>query len=385
MSQRYYFDYAAATPLDQSVAAAMREVEGMIGNPSSLHAEGRAVRERLEATRATIAKALAVKPAEIVFTGGSTEANNLAIFGSLTAIQYPKGEVVTLATEHLSVRQPLAAVQAQGHTVYNAELDESGRVNVAAFAQLITPHTVLVSLNMATPEVGTVQPLRQISQIIQAERQRRQVAGSQLPLVFHTDASAVLGLLAVSIDRYALDLVTISSAKLYGPSGIGALYVRSGTPLVPLLLGGGQEASRRAGTENVPGAVGLARALALAESQRHSETRRLAALRDQLWTELQDIPGVVCNTSLKYALPNTLNISIPGRDGEDLVLALDARGFAVATGAACAESQRQPSHVLMALGFDQARAQGSLRITLGRQTDESAVRSLAQAIREILA
>lgn len=384
MARRYYFDYAAATPIDNAVVAAMREAEELTGNPSSLHAEGRGTRELLEGARAAVAKTLAVKMTEIVFTSGSTEANNLAIFGSLTAVHYPAGEIVTLETEHPSVRQPMAVVQAQGHKVHRATLDKAGRVDMAAFVPLINPHTVLVSLNMATPEVGIVQPMRQISQVIQAERDRRRAQGSELPLIFHTDASAVIGLLPLSIDRYGLDLVTISSAKLYGPSGVGALFVRSGTPLTPILLGGGQEASRRAGTENVPGAVGLAQALTLAEAQRQSEAQRLALLRDQLWIKLKDLSDVVCNTSLKYALPNTLNISVPGRDGEDLVLALDARGFAVATGAACAESQRQPSHVLMALGFDKERAQGSLRITLGRQTDELAIRSLAQAIHEIL-
>lgn len=381
---RHYFDYAAATPLLPAVAASMAKAQQLTGNPSSLHAEGRAAREAVDQARIEVARVLAVKPQEIVFTSGPTESNNLAIFGSLTAIGFPKGEVLTLATEHPSVRQPLSAVKAHGYSVLDVPMQEDGRVDLSAFKKLLSPKTMLVSVAMATPEIGTVQPFREIAELIRHERARRIEQGSELPLLFHTDASSAAGLRPLAVDRFGFDLMSLGSAKVYGPHGVGALYVKAGTPLAPQLLGGGQELHLRAGTENIVGVVGFAKALQLAEAARHEEVIRLAEVRSCLWEALKDTAGITLNTTLKYSLPNTLNISFDTRDGEDLVLALDARGFAVATGAACAESSQAPSQVLLALGYSRERAQGSLRITLGRDSTASSVSSLAQAIRAIL-
>lgn len=384
MPQRYYFDYAAATPLDPSTVAVMAQAQQQYGNPASLHAEGRAAREALDACRADIARVLAARPEEIVFTSSSTESNNLAIFGSFAAIHHPKMTVLTLATEHAAVRRPMDVLREQGMTVKDLVIGEDGRIDLDAFQNALTDDVVLVSLAMVTSEIGTLQPMNECAKIVKYVREDRVSRGVKTPIIFHTDAASSAGLLSLHVSRLGVDLMTFGASKIYGPTGIAALYVKTGTPLVPMVLGGGQERSRRAGTESIPLAVGFAHAVMQAEGMRKAESARLHTLRAQLWDNLKDIPGIRLNSPLRHSLVNTLNVSFDSKDGEDLVLALDARGFAVATGAACAESSQEPSHVLLAIGRTPAEAQGSLRITLGRQTTKQSIDKLSAAIRVIM-
>ncbi len=382
--KRYYFDYAAATPLDDDVARQMHTARNQFANPASLHAEGRAAREVLEGARKRIAGVLDAQTREIVFTSGATESDNLAILGALTASGEVGARVITAPTEHAAVRACTQVARASGYDVVEVAVAETGMIDLVAVRKLMTDTTVLISIAMATSEIGTVQPIAEIGRLVREVRTDRETRGIATPIIFHTDASASLGFLPLSVDRLGVDLMTLASAKIYGPTGIGALYVRRGTPLTPIIIGGRQELSLRSGTPPVDLAVGFAVAATKAETLRKKEVRRLQALRDELWEQLREIPGIAFNGHKKKHLAGLLSISFSGFDGENLVLALDAAGFAVATGAACAESSDEPSHVLLALGRTQAEAQGSLRISLGRNSTEADVKKLASAIRKIV-
>lgn len=382
--KRYYFDYAAATPLDDKVAQAMQSARAQFANPASLYAEGRAAREALDSARKQIASVLGAQAREIIFTSGATESDNLAIFGSLTASGQNQAHIITAPTEHAAVRSCIQVAQASGYKVQEIEISETGMVDLESATQYINDDTVLISIAMATSEIGTIQPIAEIGQLVRKIRVDRQARGIATPIIFHTDASAALGFLPLSTDRLGVDLMTLSSTKAYGPAGIGALYVRRGTPLTPLIVGGQQEFSLRSGTPATELAVGFAVAATIAEKLRKKEVARLKLLRDELWRELQKIPNIIFNGYKKRHLAGILNVAFPGFDGEDLVLALDAAGFAVATGAACTESSNEPSHVLMALGLTRTQAQGSLRISLGRETTQSDVAKLASTIAKIV-
>lgn len=382
--KRYYFDYAAATPLDTEVAQEMEAARRAYANPASLYAEGRVARDLLDSARKRIAVVLGAQAREIVFTSGATESDNLAILGALTACGEPQARVITLPTEHAAVRACTQVAHASGYDVQEAVVAETGMVELAAVQKLVTDKTVLISVAITTSEIGTVQPIAEIGQLVREVRADREKRGIATPIIFHTDASAALGFLPLPVDRLGVDLMTLSSAKAYGPVGIGALYVRRGTPLTPMIIGGRQEASLRSGTPAVDLAVGFAAATEKAEAMRKDEVRRLQGLRSDLWRVLKDIEGIKLNGHNKKHLAGLINISFAGFDGEDLVLALDAAGFAVATGAACAESSDEPSHVLLALGRTRAEAQGSLRISLGRSTTSEDVQALVGAIRQIV-
>lgn len=353
-------------------------------NPASLYAEGREARDLLDSARKRIAVVLGAQAREIVFTSGATESDNLAILGALTACGEPQARVVTLPTEHAAVRACTQVARASGYDAQEAMVAETGMVELATVQKLITDKTVLISIAITTSEIGTVQPIAEIGQLVRGVRADREKRGIATPIIFHTDASAALGFLPLPVDRLGVDLMTLSSAKAYGPVGIGALYVRRGTPLTPMIIGGRQEASLRSGTPAVDLAVAFAAAAEKAEAMRKDEVRRLQGLRDDLWRGLKDIAGIKLNGHNKKHLAGLINISFAGFDGEDLVLALDAAGFAVATGAACAESSDEPSHVLLALGRTRAEAQGSLRISLGRSTTNDDVQALVGAIRKIV-
>ncbi|MDQ5943941.1 MAG: cysteine desulfurase [Patescibacteria group bacterium] len=381
---RYYFDYAAATPIDEDVVRAMESARTTFANPASLYAEGRAARELLDAARKRIAAVLGAQSREIVFTSGATESDNLAILGALTAAGEPQARVITAPTEHAAVRACTQVARASGYDVQEVEVAESGMINVETVRKRVTDTTVLLTLAIATSEIGTFQPIGEIGQLVREVRVDRQKRGIATPIILHTDASAALGYLPLPVDRLGVDLMTLSSSKTYGPVGIGALYVRRGTPLTPLIIGGRQEASLRSGTPAVELAVGFATATEKAEAMRKQEVTRLQVLHDELWMGLKAISGIQLNGHKKKHLAGMLNVSFAGFDGENLVLALDAAGFAVATGAACAESSDEPSHVLLALGRTRAEAQGSLRISLGRTTTSEEVQALISAIRKIV-
>jgi cysteine desulfurase len=362
----------------------MAEARQIWSNPASLHADGRAARELLEESRSKIARVLGAQTKEIIFTSGATESDNLAILGALTACGQANARIITLASEHAAARACMQVAFASGYDVVEAKIDETGMVNVADLRAVINDQTVLISVAMATSEIGTVQPIGEIGQLVRQIRAERKANHNPTPIIFHTDASNALGLLPLAVDRLGVDLMTISSAKAYGPAGIGALYVRRGTPLTPIIIGGRQESSLRSGTPAVELAAGFAAAATKAETMRKSEVKRLQDLGEEFFKGLKGISGVRLNGHKKKRLASVINLSFAGRDGEDLVLALDAAGFAVATGAACAESSDEPSHVLLAMGRTRAEAQSSLRISFGRDTSAQDVKKLTSAISKIV-
>lgn len=373
-----YLDYAAATPLDPRVLKAMQPYgKGGFANPSSLHAPGRAARHELEAARARIAKALGAKPAEIIFTSGSTEAATIAIQG--VARTRHTARLVASAIEHEAVQRCLAGMEAEGHQTGVITVGEQGVVQPDQVVAAIDDLTTLVCVQYANNEIGTIQPVAAIAAEIAKIRADREARGIIRPLYLYCDA-AQAGLLGLQVARLGVDLLSLGGTKLYGPAGSGVLYVRTGVHLHPVVFGGGQENGLRGGSENLPAAVGLATALELIQADRAAEAKRQAALRDGLWQSLRKLDGVTLNGSLKQRLAGNLNITVEGASGETLVAHLDAAGFAVATGSACSAANQEPSHVLLALGRTPQQAASSLRITLGRPTTKAEVTRLARAL-----
>ena len=356
-----YLDHAATTPLRPEVLEAMLPyLTEHYGNPSSLHAAGRRARQGLDEAREAIAAILGAAPREIVFTGGGSESDNLAIKGAAWAASARGRHIVTSSVEHKAVLHSCAVLERQGFEVTYLSVDRFGRVDPDQVAEAITDHTTVVSIMYANNEVGTIQPIAEIGAIC---RQRR--------VIFHCDAVQAGGVLPLQVDRLGVDLLSLGAHKLYGPKGVGALFVRQGTALLPQLQGGSQERQRRAGTENVAGIVGFGRAVTLAQADpgtRDAENARLAALREHLNTGLLRIAGAELTGHPTERLPNSSSILLDGLEGGDLVAALDLEGVQVSTGSACTSGSTEPSHVLLAMGIDPLRAHGSLRLTAGRDT-----------------
>lgn len=379
MKQPIYLDYAAATPVDPAVLAAMQPYYSQkFYNPSATYLAAKEVAADLEAARASVARQLGARPSEIIFTAGGTEANNLAIQGVLEA--FPEGKLLTTAVEHDSVLEP-----ARAHDAAVAPVDGQGSVDLVRLEKSITDKTVLVSVMYANNEVGTIQPVKEVSQLLGRVRAGRQKKGNKRPLYLHTDACQAANYLDLQVARLGVDLLTLNGGKIYGPKQSGVLYVKTGVKLVPQILGGGQELGRRSGTENVAQAVGMAKALEMAAEQRGAETKRLAALRDDFIKQLEAaVPGVIINGSRKQRLPNNIHFTIPGTDNERLMMQLDEQGVQVAVGSACSASNEEPSHVLKAMGLSDAEAQASLRLTLGRLTTEADLRRCFTILRNAL-
>ena len=354
-----YLDHAATTPLHPEVLEAMLPyLTEHHGNPSSIHASGRRARQGLDDAREEIAALIGAKPREIVFTASGTEADNLAVKGVAWASSARGRHIVTSTVEHKAVINTVAILERQGFQVTAVGVDRDGRVDPADVASAITDSTTLVSVQAANNEVGTLQPIAEIGAIC---RERR------IPL--HVDAVQSAAFEAPAPDAWQATLITLSAHKLYGPKGIGALYVRQGTAMVPQTNGGAQERQRRAGTENVAGAVGFARAMRLA----YARTPRLVPLRDRLIGGLVALDGVQLTGHESERLPNSASVVIEGVEGGDLVAALDLDGIEASTGSACTTGSVEPSHVLLAMGIEPELAHGSLRLTIGRDTTEADV------------
>ena len=369
-----YLDYAAATPIDQRVLDAEEPYfRERFFNPSASYQAAREVRRDYEEARHVLAQNLGARPAEIVITAGATESTNLAIGGV-------SGHIVTTNIEHPAV---LALASARNATIL--PVNEKGLVNPASVENAITDETEIVSVGYANSEIGTVQPIKEIAILIErirADRASREVA---TPLLFHTDASQAAGYLDLNVARLNVDLMTLNAGKCYGPKQVGLLYVKAGVRLKPLILGGGQEMGLRSGTENVTGAIGFARALEIAERKRKGESERLEKLRNDLEKFIkQEFPEVIINSGAKQRLPNILNFSVPGLDGERAVFALDERGVLIATGSACAANKGTRSHVLMAIGLAPQIADASLRISLGRPTTDAEISELKPLLAETI-
>lgn len=375
--QRVYLDHAATTPVAPEVADAMaRVLRETHGNPSSLYAEGRAARALVDRARDEVALALGAEPAEIVFTSGGTEADNLALRGTFLARKADGDGIVTTAIEHhavLDTAHDLAARHRARLTVL--PVDRDGRVRVAGAAQALDGRTVIASVMHGNNEIGTVQPIAEIGALCAARG-----------ITFHTDAVQTVGALPFDVARLPVDLVSVNAHKFYGPKGVGALYVRRGTRLATIQTGGGQERGRRTGTENVAGIVGLGVALRLAAERREAESARQTLLRDRLIAGVMArIPDALLTGHPVERLPNNASFCFPGTQGEALVVALDLAGFSASSGSACTSGSTEPSHVISALGLDRATAQGSLRLTVGRDTTEAEVDALLDALPPIVA
>ena len=362
--KRIYMDHAATTPTDPEVVRAMLPFwTDVFGNPSSVHQEGREAGRAVEEARSTVAEVLGARPEEIVFTAGGTESDNLALKGVADAKKDRGHHIITSKIEHHAVLETCRFLEGKGFHVTYLDVDNRGSVDPEAVQRAITDETILVSIMHANNEIGTIQPIAAIGRIVR-----------ECGIVFHTDAVQTAGHLATRVDELDVDLLSLSAHKLYGPKGVGALYIRKGTKITPFLHGGEQERRRRASTHNVPGIVGLGRAIALAEARREVEGPRLTALRDRLIAGIVGgIEHTVLNGDPRGRLPSNVSVAIAFVEGESLVLSLDMEGIACATGSACTSLSLEPSHVLIGIGLSHELAHGTLRFSLGRHTTEEDV------------
>jgi cysteine desulfurase len=373
-----YLDHHATTPVDPRVLDAMMPyLQEQFGNPGSPHAFGREASAAVERARAQVAGLIGASPREIVFTSGATESNNLALRGVAAFYRDLGDHIVTTTIEHKAVLETADELEASGLRVTRVPVDGDGLVDPEAIAEAIEPGTLLVSVMLANNEIGTVQPLAEIGAITRARG-----------VLLHTDAVQAAGKVALDVEAMSVDLVSLSAHKMYGPKGIGALYVRERGPrvrLVPWLAGGGQEGARRPGTLNVPGIVGMGMAAEIASYEGPAEAARVGALRDRLRARLRAGLGarVQVNGSLHHRLAGNLSVRLEGADGRAIVEALDARGVACSTGSACSTG-KEPSHVLLAMDRSEAEARSALRFGLGRWTTVEEVDYAARALVEVL-
>jgi cysteine desulfurase len=369
-----YLDHAATTPLRPEVLEAMLPYLSLeFGNPSSVYGAGRRGHQALDQARDTVSRLLRAKSEEIIFTSGGSEGANLAIKGVAWAYQNKGKHIITSAIEHHAVLDTVLWLKQKGFEATILPVDADGLVSPKQVQAALRDDTILVSIMHANNEVGTIQPIREIGAIVREHG-----------AFFHTDAVQTAGILDLDVNELNVDLLSLSAHKFYGPKGVGALYVRKGVRIDSLIHGGAQEKRRRAGTENVAGIVGLAKAFELAQEEREEATRHLVQLRDQLLEGLQTIPHTKINGSLKQRLPNNVNVCFQFIEGESLLLNLDLRGIAASSGSACTSGSLDPSHVLLAMGLSHEIAHGSLRLTLGRDNTREQVNYVLQEIPEII-
>ena len=372
---RIYLDNAATTPCAPQVVEAMLPYFTQVyGNASSVHTWGREAKRAVEAARRQVQKALnAAQPQEIFFTGGGSESDNWAIKGAALACR--SGHIITTAIEHHAVLHTCQWLEKQGFRVTYLPVDGEGRVHPLDVERAFREDTILVSVMAANNEVGTLQPIREIGEICRARG-----------VLFHTDAVQAVGAVPVDVQALQVDLLSLSAHKIPGPKGVGALYVRKGTKLDSLLHGGAQERGFRAGTENLPGIVGLGKAIELATAQLADNAARMTALRERLIAGVMErVSGTRLNGHPTQRLPGNVNLSFEGVEGEALLLRLDLAGVAASSGSACTSGALDPSHVLMALGLTEAQAQGSLRLTLGTDTTAEEIDAVLDRLPPIVA
>lgn len=379
---RLYFDSAAGTPIDGRVLAVMEKLSKEFwANPGSIHEEGEAAQKALEEARSRVAAWCGVKKYEVVFTAGGTESNNLAIRGVLDALPQKSGHVITSTMEHSSVLAPLAEYERRGFSVTELMPDSDGLISVDQVMAAMRENTVLVTLHLANSEIGVIQPIRDIARAVRALRDAK---GRVYPYI-HTDACQAARFMPLFLETLSVDLMSVSGAKVYGPHGSGALIVRAGTNCAPLIFGGGQEHGLRSGTQNLPAIGGFAEALSICVEERDKESEELSFLRDECIALIQKIPGAVINGSIKRRLPHNVHASFHGISGERLVIELDRRGIAAATGSACSARTKSASHVLKALApHEPWRAHGALRLTLPRGAAHADVRFVVAELSDIL-
>ncbi len=380
---RIYLDYAAATPMSQSVLSAMQPFfTEKFYNPSALYLASKDIKSVLNEARSEVAKVLGCRSSEIIFTAGGTESDNLAISGVMQS--FPGKNCIVSAIEHEAVLKPASQYP---HKV--ASVMSDGRIDLDKLAALIDDDTVLVSVMYANNEIGTIQPLKEIASLIKKVRQdrlNRSEKSQALPLYFHTDACQAANYLSLSASSLGVDLMTLNGGKIYGPKQSGVLFVKTGTELKPLILGGGQERNIRSGTENVPAIVGFSTALREAAEMSESQQKTIGEVKSYMINELsKKLPQVRINGSLKHRLPNNVHITIPDTDNERIMMELDELGIMVATGSACSASSDEPSHVLSAIGLTEEEARSSLRISFGRKTDKAQIDLLISSLVSLVA
>jgi cysteine desulfurase len=355
---RIYLDHAATTTVRPEVVAAMTPLLAGGYNASSVHAEGRAARATLDAARASVAGILGAAPREIVFTGGGSEADVLAVVGAARALRERGRHVVTSAIEHHAVLHAVEVLEREGWTVTRLPVDARGLVDPAAFAAALTPQTTLASIMLVNNELGVVQPVAALAALARARG-----------VVFHTDAVQGAGWFPLDVDALGVDLLSLTAHKLNGPKGVGLLYVRAGTPVEPLIVGGGQEQGLRAGTEDLAGIVGFATALALADAERPTAGPQVAALRDRLEAGIvAAVPEVLVNGAGAERSPAILSVAFADAPSDALLIRLDLEGIAASAGSACAAGSLEPSHVVAAIGLDERHQRGVIRFSVGRTT-----------------
>jgi cysteine desulfurase len=357
--KRIYLDYAATTPVHPEVVKAMLPYfSDAFGNPSSLYSYGLEVRQAIEAARNKVAESIGAKNEEIVFTGGGSEADNSAIKGVADANRRKGNHIITSVIEHHAVLVTCKFLEKRGFKVTYLPVDKYGLVDPESVRKAITDKTILISIMHANNEIGTIQPIGEIGKIARKAK-----------IYFHTDAVQTVGHIPVNVNELKVDMLSFSAHKLYGPKGVGVLYIRKGTKVTSLIHGGEQEQGRRAGTENVPGIVGLGKAIELAGLDITNETERLITLRNVLIKGiLEKIEHSRLNGHPAQRLPNNVNVSVDFIEGESTCLNLDLEGICISTGSACSSSDAEPSHVLLAIGLSHAQARSSLRFTMGRLT-----------------
>lgn len=367
--KRIYLDHAATTPLDQRVIDEMMPYFNVkFGNASSLHSHGREAKNALENSRRVISKELGISPEEIVFTSGGTESNNLALKGIAFANKKKGNHIITSSIEHDCILNSCKWLENQGFKITYLPVDKYGIVNPEDVDEAIDKSTILVSIMQANNEIGTIEPLEEIGKIC-----------NENGVFFHTDACQSFTKIPLDVNKNNLDLVTINSHKIYGPKGVGALYIRKGTKIDPLMHGGGHERKLRSGTENVSGIVGFAKAV---EISKELDLQKMTNLRDKIINNLLEVPDTRLNGHPKLRLCNNVNFSFKYIEGESLLLRLDAKGISVSTGSACSSNTLEPSHVLKALGLPPEYAHGSMRFTIGMHNKEEEIDYAVGAIKE---
>ncbi len=376
-----YMDNAATTPVRPEVARAMMPFfSEYFGNASSIYELAQQSRGSLDDARRAVARSLGCRASEVVFTSGGTESDNAALKGVAFALRNVGNHIITTAIEHHAVLHACHQLEQFGFEITYLPVDEYGLVEPDDVARAVTSRTILVSVMMANNEIGTIQPISEIASTVAraAERFGRKI-------YMHTDAVQAVGAIEVNTRRLGVDLLSLSAHKLGGPKGVGALYIRRGTPFEPLIMGGGQERDRRSGTENVPGIVGLAEAMRLADAEREQVSAHTMKLRDRLIHGIQErMEGVRLNGHPARRLPNNVNVSFENVEGEPILLGLDFAGICASSGSACSSASLEPSHVLTAIGLPADLAQGSLRITVGKDNTDEEVDYLLETLTDLV-
>ncbi|MEE8259706.1 MAG: cysteine desulfurase family protein [Nitrospinaceae bacterium] len=370
--RQIYLDHNATTPVDEEVLEAMLpNYRDVFGNPSSTHAQGRAARVCLDLAREQVAALIGAHPAEITFTSGGTESDNLAITGAARALKDKGTHIITSRVEHPAVLNTCEELRKEGFTIAYVPVDSYGRIDCVALADMITDDTTLITLQHGNSEVGTLQPIEEIGELAKS-----------CGVLFHTDAVQTVGKIAVDTQSLSVDLLSLSAHKMYGPKGVGALYIRRGTPpLAPLISGGGQEKKRRGGTENVPGIVGLGKAAEIAQSRLESDRSHVSELRNSLRQYIESrISGVRFYGHPEFNLPNTLYLGFDGVEGQTLMIHLDLAGIFVSTGTACSSGSILPSDVLGAMAVPESEMIQTIRISLGRGNRPEEMERVADAL-----